>query len=198
MPILFAMLVMHDIHYKPLGGSDNIWSSICWLITCLSEASNPHLFFLFSESEDEDTPENSPQSSEELDFYVCRKASKWLCTAEKKQSSWAAHKYVPKFLSFWIWLTSRMKIPIQRDFDGWLIQTVPAPPAEELQTSDRPACDRRNPSSHPPASTGAVPSSPFPVRARQSEPLWDRDPNWQHWSALAAYYWLWSQCTWHV
>lgn len=72
------MLVMHDIHYKPLGGSDNIWSSICWLITRLQEANNPHLFFLFSESEDEDmtnVPENSLQSSEDPDFYACQKIS---------------------------------------------------------------------------------------------------------------------------
>ncbi len=72
------MLVTHDIHYKPLGGSDNIWSSICWLITRLSEANNSRLFFLFSESEDEDTtnvPENSQQSFKEPDSYACRKAS---------------------------------------------------------------------------------------------------------------------------
>ncbi|PBK60337.1 hypothetical protein ARMSODRAFT_1068680 [Armillaria solidipes] len=53
------MPVMHDTHYKPL------------------KPNNPRLFFLFSE-EDENTtnaPENSPQSSEEPDFRVCRKAS---------------------------------------------------------------------------------------------------------------------------
>ncbi len=69
---------MHDIHYKPLSGSDNIWSSICWLITHLSEANNSCLFFLFSESEDEDmtnVPKKSLQSFKEPDFYVCRKAS---------------------------------------------------------------------------------------------------------------------------
>ncbi|PBK59866.1 hypothetical protein ARMSODRAFT_1027064 [Armillaria solidipes] len=53
------MPVMHDTHYKPL------------------KPNNPRLFFLFLE-EDENTtnaPENSPQSSEEPDFHVCRKAS---------------------------------------------------------------------------------------------------------------------------